>query len=46
LFAAGGDEVEDVGINSERLGNVDDLAGFESFALIPNSPANRTARLP
>jgi hypothetical protein len=45
FFAAGSDEVGDVGINSERLGDVDEHAGFESFALIPNSPANRAAGL-
>jgi hypothetical protein len=39
LFTANSDEVEDAGINIERLGVVDDRAGFESFALIPNGPA-------
>jgi hypothetical protein len=46
FFAAGSDEVGDVGINCERLGDVDDRVGFESFGLIPNSPADRTAGLP
>jgi hypothetical protein len=45
LFTADDDEVEDVGINSERL-SVDVLAGFEPFALIPNNPAGGPARLP
>jgi hypothetical protein len=40
FVAAGSDEVGDVGINCERLGDVDSGAGFKSFALIPNSPAN------
>jgi hypothetical protein len=46
FFAAGSDKVGDVGINCERLGDVDDRVGFESFGLIPNSPADRTAGLP
>jgi hypothetical protein len=33
-------EVDDVGINSERLNVFGMRAGFESFALIPNSPAD------
>jgi hypothetical protein len=46
FFTAGSEEIEDVGINCERLGDVDDRVGFESFGLIPNSPADRTAGLP
>jgi hypothetical protein len=46
LFTANSDEVEDAGINIERLGVVDDRAGFESFALIPNNPAICFAGLP
>lgn len=38
FMAASRDEVEDVGINGEGLGNVDAVLDVEPFGLIPDRP--------